>query len=401
MSTIDLSLSTICLQRKAISKFAIPPARYEVVSPYLQFPQYKQSDFDMRRKAEILKYDKGNTKTNKLTRKQAYANIVSGKITQTSSYADTILYQSDGSGNISEIIVKYPDTYTANRVILEYDIYNDPVYQTLGKDDKGDPIYLLKYTIIPGRVNVCNDDMKPRPSSASGVPGPNVNLYLDSTVPLYNYATNNRNYAQINTALDTAMWRTSTNDNIVYYDSISNTILDALILNTVNEYAYNFSFQTPISAFFTGTVKENVSQQNLSIVNNFLKIKSILLITYFNNGTVTYQRVPLITDHASYEIMHFDISMNYTYNNNYFSGQYYLGMLNVSNLYLLTQPGYIYNIKLIFSMDFVTQPTYTDFFDTLNSGVICNTTDISKKSNNITLYSNSTYPYNKFSFSGV
>lgn len=51
-----------------------PPIRYILTSPY---PDYNQYQLDMRRKAEILKYNKSNTKTNNLTKKQKFSYIIS------------------------------------------------------------------------------------------------------------------------------------------------------------------------------------------------------------------------------------------------------------------------------------------------------------------------------------
>ena len=41
-------------------------------------PLYTQQQLDMRRKAEILQYNKNSSQNNKLTRAQRYAKIVSG-----------------------------------------------------------------------------------------------------------------------------------------------------------------------------------------------------------------------------------------------------------------------------------------------------------------------------------
>ena len=109
------------------------PVRYEgVASPYLQTITAKgrpptQPELDMRRKAEILQYNKNNN--SKLTSKQKYTQIVSSVRTRRGA--------SDASGN---------------------DCPND--------------LYI------------------PTPSSSSDVPGPVVMLTYDPDIPLYNYADN-------------------------------------------------------------------------------------------------------------------------------------------------------------------------------------------------------------------
>jgi hypothetical protein len=80
MATIDLCFNTICSQRKERLNFTTPPVRFELTSPYLRYPQYKQNDFDMRRKAEILKYSgpQSTIKLNKLTKAERFSQVVRG-----------------------------------------------------------------------------------------------------------------------------------------------------------------------------------------------------------------------------------------------------------------------------------------------------------------------------------
>ena len=127
-------MSTSCntIRNQWLSLLATP-VRYEgVASPYLQTITKKgrpptQQELDMRRKAEILQYNKNNN--SKLTSKQKYTQIVSSVRTRRGAR--------DASGN---------------------DCPND--------------LYI------------------PTPSSSSGVPGPVVMLTYDPDIPLYNYAEN-------------------------------------------------------------------------------------------------------------------------------------------------------------------------------------------------------------------
>lgn len=70
-----MSTSTTCTQRLNQMLNNVPPPRYTPPSPY---PQYTQYQLDMRRKAEILKYNNSSTKTNNPTKKQLFAAIVRG-----------------------------------------------------------------------------------------------------------------------------------------------------------------------------------------------------------------------------------------------------------------------------------------------------------------------------------
>lgn len=64
-----------CQQRNLRMYFTTPTNRIEIQSPY---PNYSQYELDMRRKAEILKYNNSNTTSqinNKMTKKQQYSSV--------------------------------------------------------------------------------------------------------------------------------------------------------------------------------------------------------------------------------------------------------------------------------------------------------------------------------------
>jgi hypothetical protein len=81
-NTIDVSLVSLCDQRQKQMKYNIPPPRYVPINPYLlNNGEFTQSQLDMRRKAEILKYNNNasSSKTNNITKKQQYANIITSR----------------------------------------------------------------------------------------------------------------------------------------------------------------------------------------------------------------------------------------------------------------------------------------------------------------------------------
>jgi hypothetical protein len=118
-------MSTNCYLNKMQLKFNEPPPRLSLISPY-EGTTYTKEDFDMRRKAEILKYQAQSTKANsKLTKKQKFAQIVKGTA------------------------VKNFNT---------------------------------------GTVCASTDNIIKTSSSSSNVPGKAIQLYLDPSVPLYNFA---------------------------------------------------------------------------------------------------------------------------------------------------------------------------------------------------------------------
>jgi hypothetical protein len=68
-------LSVICEQRKQFQLYNIPPIRFEPISPY---PAFTQEQLNMRRKTEILKYNKNSTQGPRMTKKQRLAATFRG-----------------------------------------------------------------------------------------------------------------------------------------------------------------------------------------------------------------------------------------------------------------------------------------------------------------------------------
>lgn len=71
----------ICEQRKQFQLYNIPPIRLEVISPYVEDNlgrKFTQQQLDMRRKTEILKYNKNSTQGPQLTKKQRLAASLRG-----------------------------------------------------------------------------------------------------------------------------------------------------------------------------------------------------------------------------------------------------------------------------------------------------------------------------------
>uniref|UniRef100_A0A6C0B6P0 Uncharacterized protein n=1 Tax=viral metagenome TaxID=1070528 RepID=A0A6C0B6P0_9ZZZZ len=410
MANIDLSLGIICAQLKKKRSFASIlalnlPVRYTPTNPYLQYPQYKKFDFDMRRKAEILQYKKSSSQSNPtLTKAQQYSKLVNAAGTSNGKFNNTILYQSDASGNVTTIVVKYPDTYSVSQVIAGYDPFDNPRYIDV-------------YNIIPGRrLQPCPDNY-PTPTSSSGVPGPIMNLYYDANVPLVYYNTNFQSYG-ITNPNNKDPWNVVTNNDIFFSDTISNLFMNLIINNAINKYAYSYTIQTPISIYFTATVNSDIPDGLINLPNNAINIDTINVFTYYNGKQITYQTQPIISLNND-ETIQFDIALNKrfvsqqsyndkgllvdtSYYNNTITGRYFLGNLKISGLYLLTSPSYIYDIKLNFFMNINMNALFYSYFSNMTVGVYCNVSSdyYSTVAKNITLRNNTTYQLQSFAFSG-
>ena len=329
MANINMNLDLICNLRKRQQLFAMPSFRATPVSPY---PQYTQQQLDMRRKAEILQYagNRMNTKTNSLTQKERYAQILSGK------------YQSK----------PYTKTYTETS---KYEL--DPVLN----------LYQVVVTRTQNPDQICPlDDMIPTPTSSSDVPGPIINLYNDKSIPLYNYAGSaDRNYA-ITDVIETENFKAkyiNANTNALYTitspDELNTiqtepsevTMSTLYLTNIIDSPQYVYELYVPIGIHFEGkytgktTYNTPINSVGLSIPSNGFNPQVI-----FGTNVVS-------TD-ISYNATYINnISFNVTDNTKDFSGTIYVGMLKMKNINLYAAPGYIYDINILADMVITTAST--------------------------------------------
>jgi hypothetical protein len=76
---VNLAIQSICSLRRAQMLTNVPPSRIELeASPYVS--GYRKIDLDMRRKAEILKYQNASLKTNSFTKRQQFSRLVKGQV---------------------------------------------------------------------------------------------------------------------------------------------------------------------------------------------------------------------------------------------------------------------------------------------------------------------------------
>jgi hypothetical protein len=410
MSTTDLNLDTMCQQRRKQILFNVPPIRYNPISPYSGNVYITQSKLDMRRKAEILQYsaNKTNTKTNKYTKSEKWSLLVSGKnqpkqynnITITEvRYIPSVIgsenYAIAENGNIVNVNLssKYSSIPLYNNIVVEY----PDTYERIVDNISGN----ITYNIIKGNIPECNTDMIPTPTSSSDVPGPIINLFRDVSIPLYNYSTNVNSYGLINEENNTK-YRYIINKNIEFTNGVESSLFSLNIINNNDEYRNTFGFDVPLSIYFKSTIKNTNVTDNKIWSNVIINVSYINLKVYYNNSTVNLDNqtnisIPDISN------IYYDISLNkdITYSSNYtYSGLLYLGVLQVSNLYLYTQPGYVYDIKLTFtittqikdsnntSINLSNDVNYTNYFNNLNTTIIANPINITKTSTNCNITTN-------------
>jgi hypothetical protein len=220
-----------------------------------------------------------------------------------------------------------------------------------------------------GNILFCPDDITiPTLSSACDVPGPITVLFNDPTVPLYNYATKTNSYG-INNGTDGLNWTTNYVPNALLSGYTQTTIASLYIKNNQNISLRKFNIKTPFCIYVTG---KNISPSGPFEIT--ITINTITTIAYYSgnqvmavNGIPTYsystQQTPI-----NLTLKPIDNVMNFNY-----SAFVYSGILNLGNINLYTENGYIYDIKTVFGY-------------TLSSP---NTTNPTIKNNtNVTMYTN-------------
>jgi len=291
-------------QRNQYLLLSPPPIRYNPISPY---PTYTKAQLDMRRKAEILQYSNKSSNQNcKLTKKQQYANLTSGQFKR-----------------LTRTIVKSNPIYDASNDIIGY-TNSATVYN----------------------VASCPSDLYlSTPSTSCDVPGPLVYLQYDPTIPLYNYAVNN-NALSILSEYETDKWVPYTNNNILAIDT-NTTVFMKLVIQNVENNNYTFTINTPIGLYAAAT---NAS----SGASGKIQISNVALSVYYNDTEMSVN--PTFSTYT-------DASMSYMVtSNSSFAASQYIGNLMISNLILASQNGYVYDMKMTFTLSEQNKTgTYTDF----------------------------------------
>lgn len=397
MSTIDICLNTICQQRKQFMLFNVPPPRLQPVSPYSLYPNLTKRDFDMRRKAEVLTYSKNSSGgAGKSTKVKNYVNAVNGNNgIYIQRHPDIHLVQVtlDPVTNneiFTPIVVRYPDSYTS---------HIDPMTN------------ITIYEIVPnGRLCVPDtNQIIYTPTSSSDVPGPVELLYLDPSVPLYNYATNTDSYSQ-NISQKQKQWSYSSDKSIVFKNNITNTLVNLVIENQVNVSSNYFQFTTPFGIFVDGFVNPTLDTNTPIDLNVTATINSATVLVYFNDSVVPLLVKPTVSINTAFSSFSYDISynkMSYANTTPPTSDNYslflYMGNISVSNLYLLTSPSYVYNIKLRVNVVLSLPALYVSYFTKTNYGIVCNTDPtylITQNNCNINAFPATVIENDGFSFSG-
>lgn len=289
----DPAYLTLLNQKKRFQLLNIPPVRYDnfADNPYLKVnPEtllnYSKFDLDMRRKAEILKYNQSTgTKTNKFTKKELYKQAISGSLQQR-TYSN-----------------EYINTNSNNNQLFR-----------------------------------CPN--KRTPTTSSDVPGPSMNLYEDPSVPLYNYMKDMEavysNLPQDENAYETTWSYSAEND--------KNTLLDYVLVSSIfilykDVERKTFEISIPVGLTFSGltTVSASLSPNPIVVSNLFSPEFFSSNVFYGSNIVPQLSSIQYINTTISIDVDKISSQS--------FSGSCYLGIIKLKNIDLLINKGYIYDFK--------------------------------------------------------
>jgi len=343
--TTNISLNVLCDQRKKQMLFNNPQSRYTPQNPYNgTFTKYQ---LDMRRKAEVLKYSNTNssTKTNNLTQTQKLSQILSGR-SQSQGFQSKVIVTLDADGNYNTVTVNYPD-----KLVISSSSSSDPNAVKI----KGYQGYFT-YTIIPnGRIVNCSADrLIPTPTSSCGIPGPVVNLIDDETVPLYNFTNttiNNAAYGQSEIS-NTNLWSLKSSNNVLLSTNITSYIGSLLINPAIDNNQYTYTLQIPIGIYAMNASGKN-GYANFTINGIYLDVK-------YSGNVVPESKTISLGNYSTNEPIKVAYSELSTGVNgyNYFA---YIDTINVSNIVLTTNPGYVYDFYLTLNIDTINASYTTGF----------------------------------------
>ena len=369
---VSVNACSTLAQRAAFLSLSMPPIRFNgLTNPYINTAGtqiYTPSQLDMRRKAEILQYNKSASQTNKLTKSQKFAQAIGRTVNSNTSLIGTIV------GTTLTVSSVTQGKILVGQSILGFGVAAGTIIlsQSAGASGSvGTYVINISQTVSTATVmrantiisvTTCvNDLYVPSLSSSCDVPGPVITLQYDPTVPLYNYAENVESLGLINSA-NNSQWTDSTNNDIVAYDSTETTLVDLAISNITSQ-TTTFSIYSPIGIYVDGTSTSSASGN--------ISINSVTVAVYYNDKnylleTSVAQPTIYINDLQTATFTRVAASP--------FSGIIYVGNLGITNLKLPTMYGYVYKIKVKFNMTTTATGINKRVYMNVTSGTTTNCT---------------------------
>ena len=197
-----------------------------------------------------------------------------------------------------------------------------------------------------GNTIVCsNDYLIPVKTSRSNVPGPIIELVEDKNVPLYNYVKDT-----LSAAIEFTDPKYEWLLRLLYYidcpASLTNitNIAMLLIKEPITSNFTTFTYITPVVYYLRGT---DIPIDTSGVIVN-VELNNMASKIYYGSNSILDNRSVVSVDNQTFQIsLQPDASITESTYDYY--AQLYAGYMTVSNIYLSTNPGFVYNIGLTYN----------------------------------------------------
>ena len=310
----DNTVCTTAINNRKSLIFNVPGTRYTPINPYSL--GFTQAQLDMRRKAEILQYNK--TSTGKATKKEKFVTVVKGSLQRR--------------------------TFSS---------------------------YFLK-AVQDGSEQICpNDIYIPTLTTASDVPGRAMYLVYDPSVILYNYNSQQQSYGTQNT-VNTEMWLTKYDTDIL--DDNNPQIFTINIQPAIDSNNYSFTFTTSVSLYISGSNNSHPGADISGIFNMNIPTPNLSLTVMYGGQPAQLSRVPTITYSPGFltDVSGYVLTRAVA---NQFSGDIYMGNITFSNILLSTNKKNTYD----FYIEYIPSYIKNDYIDNFSVFIKTNRSSNSAK----------------------
>lgn len=213
--------------------------------------------------------------------------------------------------------------------ILQYRKSNSQKTGQMTKKGK----YANIFNLVGNNNTICPFDLyMPTPTSSSNVPGPITTLQYNESIPLYNYASNADNYANLNP--DKNYEFESYSENNVLVANYSTVKIANILINNPNNLTRTFNISVPIGLYVSAN-----SASDTSVYSATYRIERVTFGLYYNGTLIPGSNRTFTTFSDKY--VHVTSNTSRTI----FSCVAYLGCLNFS-VKLDTQKGFVYELRM-------------------------------------------------------
>ena len=189
-----------------------------------------------------------------------------------------------------------------------------------------------KLFTVAGNNNICPLDLYlPTPSSSSNIPGPSTMLQYNESIPLYNYASDADNYANLNPDENDQFDLYA--DNNILVSNGQTVKVASLLINNPSKSLSTFAITIPIGLYVSADISSN------TIYDASFSIPVITFGVYYNGSLVP--GTSITTASFSNKIVRVESTTSKTI----FSGATYIGGLSTT-FTLATEKGFVYEFRM-------------------------------------------------------